>query len=350
MSPSWFEIPTASINEDSMQAAQQRQQQLTKPVGSLGVLEEIAIRIAGMQGVTRPHIERPHITIFAGDHGITDEGVSAFPQAVTAEMIRNFSRGGAAICVLARENHAHLEVVNTGTVSKLEALNNVLDARIASGTANFSKQAAMTPEQLNRALEIGQNSAIHASESEAQLFIAGEMGIGNTSAATALSCAILELPATQLTGAGTGLDAQGIIHKSNIINNALSLHKNKINTPMNALQYFAGFEMAAIVGAYISCAQLGIPVLVDGFITTAVALAAVKIKPEIAPWLIYSHASQEYGHAKLMQALNAQPLLDLQMRLGEGSGAAMALPLIRLACSLHSQMATFEEAAISGEL
>ncbi len=350
MIPSWLEIPCRTIDQSATRAAEVHQQRLTKPPGSLGVLETLAIRLAGMQGVKRPTLERPHITVFAGDHGIAEEGVSAFPQAVTAEMVRNFARGGAAISILARENHAHLEVVNVGTVSKIEPLKGVLDARISSGTANFLNGPAMSEQQRNQALEIGRSVVIHACEFDAQLFIAGEMGIANTSAATALSCSLLNLPAKSLAGPGTGLDVDGVKHKIEVIDNALARHQKNINSALDALQYFAGFEMVAIVGAYISCAQHGIPILVDGFITSAAAVAAIRIKPEIEPWLIYSHHSQEPGHATLMKNLNAQPLLDLKMRLGEGSGAATALPLLRLACNLHSQMATFEEAAVSGKL
>ena len=350
MIPAWLEIPCSSVDQSAIEAAEAHQQQLTKPPGSLGVLETLAIRLAGMQGVKRSTLERAHITVFVGDHGIAEEGVSAFPQAVTAEMVRNFARGGAAISVLARESHAHLEVVNVGTVSEIEPLKGVMDARIAPGTANFSKHPAMSEQQRNQALDIGRSVVIHASEFDAQLFIAGEMGIANTSAATALSCSLLNLPAKRLAGPGTGLDTDGVKHKIKVIDQALAQHQKSINSALDALQYFAGFEMVAIVGAYISCAQHGIPVLVDGFITSAAALAAIRIKPEIEPWLIYSHRSQEPGHDTLIKALNAQPLLDLQMRLGEGSGAATALPLLRLACNLHNQMATFEEAAVSGKL
>lgn len=350
MIPSWLMHPCASIDQKAEQAAEQHQQNLTKPPGSLGQLENLAIQLAGMQGVKRPTLERTHITVFAGDHGIAAEGVSAFPQAVTAEMVRNFARGGAAICVLARENHAYLEVVNTGTVAEVEPLEGVFDARIAPGTANFAQEAAMTTEQLIRAMDIGSAAAIRASEMDAQLYIAGEMGIANTSAATALSCILLNLPAEKIAGPGTGLDLQGVARKIAVINDALKHHEEDITGPMEALQYFAGFEMAAIVGAYIRCAQLGIPILVDGFITTAAALAAIQIQPEVKKWLIYSHASQEPGHAVLLQALDAHPILNMHMRLGEGSGAATALPLLHLACSLHSQMATFSEASVSNKL
>jgi nicotinate-nucleotide--dimethylbenzimidazole phosphoribosyltransferase len=346
----WLDNPVATINQTARQQAAERQGQLTKPPGSLGRLEEIAIRLAGMQGVKKPEINKASITIFAGDHGIADEGVSAFPQAVTAEMVRNFARGGAAICVLARENQAQLEVVNCGTVSEIETLQGVIDARIAPGTANFSKQTAMTDEQLAQALAIGQQAIERAKQNNVQLFIAGEMGIANTSSATALACQLLSLPAEKLAGPGTGLDSNGISHKANVINTALALHQANISNPLDALRTFGGFEVAAITGAYIAAAQAGIPALVDGFIATAAALAAVKIKPEVAEWLIYAHASKEPGHALIMTALDARPLLDMDMRLGEGSGAATALPLIKLACALHNNMATFAEAAVSGKL
>ncbi len=350
MSATWINNPIANINLEAQHAAEQHQQQLTKPPGSLGKLESLAIRLAGMQGTKRPTLERTHITIFAGDHGIANEAVSAFPQAVTAEMIRNFSRGGAAICVLARENHAHLEVINTGTVNEIEPLNGVLDQRIAAGTHNFTKQPAMDQAQLTRALEIGRATVVRALEQDAQLFIAGEMGIANTTSATAISCVLLKTPASLLTGPGTGLDNRGIEHKIEVIENAIQKYHLSHNEPMEVLRHFGGFEVAAITGTYLTCAQLGLPALVDGFIATAAALAAIKINPQVASWLFYAHASKEPGHARLMEALNAEPLLDLEMRLGEGSGAAMALPILKLACSLHSQMATFSEAAVSGKL
>lgn len=345
-----FDPPIKTLDAISLRGAEARQSQLTKPPGSLGRLEGIAIRLSAMQGSERPSVDKVHISIFAADHGIAAEGVSAFPQAVTAEMVRNFARGGAAISVLSRHLGASLEVINCGTVSEVELLPGVIDSRIAAGTANFLLQAAMTEAQLAEVLAIGQAAAQRAQTSGTQLFIGGEMGIANTSAATAVACALLELPAEDLAGPGTGLDAQGVSHKAQVINQALALHRPHIDSPLEALRRVGGFELAALTGSYLACAELGIPVLVDGFIASAAALVAVRHQPAVVDWLFLAHASAEPGHQHIVTALGQSPLLDLGLRLGEGSGAACAVPVMRLACALHNEMATFAEAAVSGRL
>jgi nicotinate-nucleotide--dimethylbenzimidazole phosphoribosyltransferase len=288
-----------------------------------------------------------HIAVFAGDHGVTAEGVSAFPQAVTAEMVRNFARGGAAISVLARQLGASLEVLNLGTAVDPGPLDGVSHLHLGPGTANFAREAAMSAEQLARALHAGRQTAERAVNSGAQIFIGGEMGIGNTTAASAMACALLDAPAELLAGPGTGLDAGGVSRKAAVIRNALALHHEHLDTPMEVLRHFGGFEIAALTGSYLACAKMGLPVLVDGFITTVAALAAVRISPACGDWFFYSHASAEPGHARVLEALAAKPLLDLGMRLGEASGAAVAVPLMRLACALHNEMATFAEAGVS---
>lgn len=349
MTNDWTQRPVQAINQGVMQAAGERQNQLTKPPGSLGQLEQIVIRLAGMQGEARPRADRVHISIFAADHGIAAQGVSAFPQAVTAEMVRNFARGGAAISVLARELGATLEVINCGTVSEVEPLPGVIDSRVAAGTADFLDQPAMSHAQLDEAMAIGCAAVLRASAAEAQVFVGGEMGIANTSAATAVACALLDLPADALAGPGTGLGSEGISHKARVLAQALALHRPDIDSPLEALRRLGGFELAALTGAYLACAQLGIPVLVDGFIASAAALVAVRHQPAVADWLLLAHASAEPGHQRLVQALGQIPILDLGMRLGEGSGAACAVPMLRLACALHDGMATFAEAAVSGK-
>jgi nicotinate-nucleotide--dimethylbenzimidazole phosphoribosyltransferase len=345
MSRHWFDPPIAAPDAAVESAARQRQAQLTKPPGSLGRLEELGITLAAMQGTQRPRVDRLWITVFAGDHGVAAEGVSAFPQVVTAEMVRNFARGGAAISVLAKEWNARLDVVNVGTVQPLEDLPSVLDARVGPGTANFVHESAMTVEQLHEALTAGHDAAERAAINGAQVFIGGEMGIGNTTSATAIICSLLELPAAQLTGPGTGLDAAGLVHKGLVIERALARHRDP--HPLITLQRLGGFEIAALAGAYLRCGQLGLPVLVDGFITTAAALAAVRLRPELAAWLFYAHCSAEPGHRQVLETLKAKPLLDLGMRLGEGSGAAVAIPILRVAAALHAGMATFAEAGVS---
>lgn len=347
MALEWLSNPVSQLNDAAREAALQRQGQLTKPPGSLGRLEDLAVSLAAMQGHEKPTLEKVHITVFAADHGVAEEGVSAFPQAVTVEMIRNFSRGGAAISVLARSLEAPLEVVDVGAALDVEPMQGVISERAASGTANFCKAPAMSEEQLTVALAAGRHALQRAQENGAQLFIGGEMGIANTTAATAIACALLKRPATELVGPGTGLDNKGMQHKAEVIERALAFHLGSLNEPLPVLQHLGGFEIAALVGAYIAAGQAGITILVDGFISTAAALVAQRIQPGVSDWMIFAHASAEPGHAQMVQALNVEPLLDLGMRLGEGSGAASAVPLLRLACELHANMATFAEAGVS---
>lgn len=347
MNTDWIYAPNAPINEPAQREAEHRQTQLTKPPGALGRLESLAIRLAGMQGTPRPALDRVHIGVFAGDHGVVAEGVSAFPQAVTTEMVRNFARGGAAISVLARQLGATLEVLNLGTVVDPGPLDGVLRLDLGPGTANFAKEPAMTAEQLARALHAGRQTAERAQHGGAQLFIGGEMGIGNTTAAAAIACALLDAPAESLAGPGTGLDTHGVARKAKVIRDALVLHRAHVGDPMETLRRLGGFEIAALAGSYLACAKMGLPVLVDGFISTAAALVAARACRGCDNWFLYSHASAEPGHARVLDALEAKPLLDLGMRLGEGSGAAVAVPILRLACALHNGMATFAEAGVS---
>ncbi len=347
MTNQWLSQPTAPLNEAAGQRAREHQQQLTKPPGSLGRLESLALWLAVRQGTERPAADRIAITIFAADHGLASEGTSAFPQAVTGEMVKNFAHGGAAISVLARELGAQLEVVDLGTLHDPGPLFGVIDNRLGPGTANALHQPAMTPEQLQAALASGRGAIARAKDKDSQLFIGGDMGIGNTASATACACALLGLPAGELTGPGTGLDAAGVARKAALIQQALDSHREALNSPLEILRHLGGFEIAALVGSYIASAQHGLPVLVDGFISSAAALLAVRIQPGARDWLLFCHRSAEPGHARLLDALDAKPLLELGLRLGEGSGAASAVPLLRLACALHNGMATFAAAGVS---
>lgn len=344
----WTQASSAFLNTNTQQAAMARQAVLTKPAGSLGRLEEIAIQLAAMQGTETPHIHRPYIAVFAGDHGVATEGVSAFPQVVTGEMIRNFARGGAAISVLAKSQGATLHVYNCGTAYPVEPLTGVTDRSIAAGTFNFLQQAAMTETQCAQALAIGKEAVEKALAQGCDLFVAGEMGIANTTSATAIASVLLATDPAQITGRGTGIDDAALAHKIEVIRQGVERHQITLTSPLRTLQYLGGFEIAAIAGAYIAAAQAGLPILVDGFISSAAALVAVKHNPSVRDWMLFSHASAELGHATMMQALAANPLLDLGMRLGEGSGAGVAISLLRLACDLHNQMATFDDAGVSG--
>lgn len=350
MNTDWLAQPCAALNESSRSEALERQGQLTKPPGSLGKLEVIAVQLAAMQGTVKPKMERTHISIFAADHGVAAEGVSAFPQAVTAEMVKNFARGGAAISVLAKQIKATLEVINLGTAFPVESLTKVRDEQIAGGTANFAQGPAMTEAQLAAALQSGRAAVLRAKQAGAQLFIGGEMGIANTTSASAIACALLQEPPQFLAGPGTGLDSKGVAHKAAVIQRALELHKTNLAKPLDVLRHVGGFEIAALAGAYIAAAQNGIPVLVDGFISSVAALSAVRIQPGVRHWMLFAHTSAEPGHQRVLAALDAHPLLQLGMRLGEGSGAATAVPLLQLACALHNNMATFAEAGVSDKL
>lgn len=357
MTKLWWQNDCLAINEKVKREAQDRQEILTKPPGSLGRLEDVAIILASLYCDNKPEIKQPLITIFAGDHGVVAQGVSAFPQAVTVEMIRNFINGGAAISVLANENNASLQVVNCGTAFEIDFADDyadLLDKSIAAGTADLSEVSAMTAEQLEQALAIGQQVVEQGKKDGIDLFIAGEMGIGNTTPAAALGCAYINpsenneaINVADMTGRGTGIDDTAWANKVRVIEKALARLDVKALSPQEILQELGGFEIAAIAGAYIRCGQLGIPVLVDGFITTAAALAACKMNPQVKDWLLFSHQSEEQGHQLMLAALNARPLVQLGLRLGEGSGAATVLPLLRQACALHNKMATFAEAAIS---
>jgi nicotinate-nucleotide--dimethylbenzimidazole phosphoribosyltransferase len=346
MITAWWLQPCAAADADVADTAQERQRQLTKPAGSLGQLEAIAVRLAALQGNPLPRLEQVHIGLFAADHGVVAEGVSPYPQEVTGQMLRNFINGGAAISVLARSLGAHMTVVDLGTVAPLN-LPGVRQVRLSAGTKNLAKEPAMSVLECEQALQAGREVAQEAAAAGAQLFIGGEMGIGNTTAASALGCLLLACPASELVGPGTGLDARGVNHKAQVIEAALALHAQVAGDPLAALASVGGFEIAALVGSYLGAAQAGLPVLVDGFICTVAALVAVRLNSGCRPWLFFSHRGAEPGHARVLQALEAEPLLALGLRLGEGSGAALAVPLMRLACELHAGMATFTEAAVA---
>lgn len=344
----WLDDDVRPIDACAAEAARARQGTLTKPPGSLGDLEMLAIRIAGWQRRERPSLDSVHITVFAGDHGIVAEGVSAFPQAVTVEMLRNFARGGAAISVLARVLGATFEVVNLGTVSPVAGGAN--DTWLGPGTVSFAQDAAMSEAQLAAAFAAGRQSVERAVAADAQLYVGGEIGIGNTTAAAALACALLPAEPETLAGPGTGLDAEGVARKAAVIRRSLERHAGGLGSATQILRRLGGFEIAALAGAYVRCAQVGLPALIDGFISTAAALVAHRLRPGADAWWLFSHRSREPGHTALLAALQARPLLDLGMRLGEGSGAAMAVPILRLACELHGRMATFAEAGVSERL
>lgn len=344
---SWCQTPARAVDLDAREAATTRQAQLTKPPGALGRLEDVAIQLAALQGRDRPALDHVHISVFAADHGVAAAGVSAFPQAVTAQMVANMANGGAAISVLARALDAELELIRLGTVAPVGPHPRVREAPIASATDNLAERPAMGWNQLAAALAEGAAAVGRARASGAELFIAGEMGIGNTTSAAALAAALLGLPAAALVGPGTGLDDAGLERKQALIEQALQLHRERLAEPLSALACLGGFEIAAMTGAYVACAQQGLGMLIDGFISSVAALAATRLCEGAGNWMLLAHRSAEPGHRAVIDALQLQPMLELRMRLGEGSGAAVALPLLRLACRLHAEMATFDQANVA---
>jgi nicotinate-nucleotide--dimethylbenzimidazole phosphoribosyltransferase len=347
MLPDWIHQECAKISAVHRDGALARQAQLTKPAGSLGRLELLAAELAGLQQTERPRADRVPIIIFAGDHGIVAQGVSAYPQEVTIAMLSNFASGGAAISVLARELGSTLEVIDAGTLAATPLAGIVTD-KPRHGSRDFSKEAALEPAELVFAMECGKRAVLRTITDSPDILIFGEMGIGNTTTSAAIAAALLGVEAEQITGNGTGIDAPVRARKVRVIDQALAHHglAGIGVCPEQILCAVGGLEIAAICGAIIAAAQLRIPVLIDGFIVSVAALAAARLNPSCRPFLLASHRSAEQGHRLVLGALGVRPLIKLDLRLGEGSGAAVTLPLLRLACALHNGMATFAQANV----
>ncbi|GCE45791.1 nicotinate-nucleotide-dimethylbenzimidazole phosphoribosyltransferase [Thermosporothrix hazakensis] len=334
------------LDRAAMEQARQRQQQLTKPAGSLGRLEEIAIRIAGMQQTPVPRINHKAVIVMAGDHGVTREGVSAYPAAVTPQMVLNFLQGGAAINALARQANVQMIIVDVGVAAELSHPG-LLSRKVAYGTANMAQGPAMTPEQMMQALLVGIETAHATIAQGADLLAIGEMGIGNTTAASAIAAALLQLPVSELTGYGTGIDEEQRQHKVRVIEQALAVNQPDPLNPLEVLRCVGGLEIAGLVGVLIGAVEHRVPVVIDGFISTAAALVASTLHPTIREYLFAGHASVERGHRLILERLELRPLLQLDMRLGEGTGAVLAMQIVEAAVCTHSEMATFAEAGVS---
>jgi len=331
----------------AVEAARRRHDRLTKPPGSLGRIEDLGCRLAGIQARATPRCDRVAVLIFAADHGVAARGVSAFPQAVTAQMLANFAAGGAAIGVLARQLDAELEVVDAGVAHRVDPALPIVHARIADGTTDLATGPAMDPEQSTAALDLGAARARRACERGCELLVPGEMGIGNTTAAAALLACLGPAPVAECIGRGTGIDDEGLARKRAAVDAAVRRHAG--DDPFAVLAGCGGFEIAAMSGAMLAAAARRVPVLVDGFIAGVAALAACRLAPACREHLIFAHRGAEHGHRRLLELLDADPLLDLDLRLGEASGAALAVPLLRAACALLAEMATFDEAGVGAE-
>jgi nicotinate-nucleotide--dimethylbenzimidazole phosphoribosyltransferase len=329
----------------------------TKPPGSLGLLEQVGLRLGLLQRTLLPKVERTRVCVFAGSHGIANEGVSAYPSEVTGQMVLNFLSGGAAVCVLARAAGASLHVVDVGVDANFpESVferPGFFPRRVKCGTSSFVDMSAMSFEECDAALEAGREQARLAVRDGVDALAIGEMGIGNTTSAAALSAALLEVDPVDVVGRGTGVDDAGLLRKLEAIRAALSLHKTALSGADAARHWLAsvgGFEIAAMVGCILEAARLRLAIVVDGFIATASALLALRMEPESLETCFFAHESSEHGHALVLNALKQKPLLKLEMRLGEASGATLVLPLLRAAALLMCEMATFESAKISGSV
>lgn len=333
-------------DESFAKRARDRQLRLTKPPGSLGVLEELAARLAAIQRTERPRTRGRAIVVFAGDHGVCQEGVSPYPSEVTGQMLSNFTRGGAAINALAGVADAEVVVVDVGVVAPPEVSDGEVALRARSvrpGTRNFTREPAMTVSEVDAAMKVGADEAKRLED--VAIVGLGEMGIGNTAAASAMTAALTGLPAAQVTGPGTGLDPAGVHHKIEVIQRALALHD--LADPMDVLRKVGGLEIAALVGLCLEAARRRLVIVVDGFITTAAFAVAWRLCPRVKDYAFFSHRSTEPGQGALLRMMEAEPILDLSLRLGEGTGAALAIPVLDAAVAAHNQMATFESAGVS---
>ena len=368
MTASWLdgidgEIPPADAMAQATASA--HLDRLTKPPGSLGGLEAIAIRLAGIRGGLVTDIERPVVIVFAADHGVAARGVSAYPPEVTAQMVANFVAGGAAINVLARASGADLLVVDIGVAGGADPMAadtaepdgvtgsdaagaRLVRARIAAGTSDMTAAPAMTREEATAAIEVGRRIVAEVVDGGADLIAIGEMGIGNTTAASAIVAALTGRPAADVTGRGTGVDDPGLQRKVAAIETALALHRPDPGDPIGVLAAIGGLEIAGLVGAILAGSAARIPIVLDGFITGAAALVAAGLARNLPERLIAAHRSVEPGHAVVLDRLGLVPILQLDLRLGEGSGAALAIPIIRAAARICGEMATFDEAGVSG--
>lgn len=319
---------------------------LTKPPGSLGALEELAIQLSAITGELKPTLTPPAVLVFAADHGVAAEDVSAFPQEVTAQMVANFANGGAAINVFARQIGAQVEVVDVGVASTL-TIPGVTLAKVRAGTANMAVEDAMQADEAVDAINVGIVAVERAKKAGANCIIVGEMGIANTTASSAMLAVLLGVPPARVVGAGTGINSTQQAHKVAVIERAISARQANPEAPLEVLAKLGGLEIAAMTGAYIAAAAHRLPAIVDGFIATVAALTACRLCPEVRGYLIFGHRSQEPGHDIALKALDAKPLLDMGMRLGEGSGAALAYPLLQAATAMVAEMATFDSAGVS---
>lgn len=339
-----------SLDKQAVAAARQRQDDLTKPRGSLGRLEELSCRVSGMMAQMPPRIRHKAVIVMAGDHGVVAEGVSAYPSAVTAQMATNFLEGGAAINVLARHIGAQVVVVDMGVAAVLKPQAGLIIKKIAPGTGNIARGAGMTYEQAVQSILIGADVAKAQIEGGVDILATGDMGIGNTTPSAAIAAALSGFPPKLFIGRGTGLDEAGLDRKLAAVKRALAVNQPDPLDGVDVLAKVGGFEIGGLTGVILAAAALRRPIVIDGFISTAAAMLAARLAPLSCEYMIAAHRSQEQGHKLMLEWLKLEPLLDLGMRLGEGTGAVLAMSLVEAACKILAEMATFHGAGVSDKL
>lgn len=343
-----FKISPVSNAQDQM--IQQKIDLKTKPLGALGLLESLALQIARVQGATLPQdtlkIAHPTLLVFAGDHGIAAQGVSIAPSEVTRQMVQNFAHGGAAINVFCRQVGFKLEVIDCGILTPVEGVEGIINQRLGAGTEAIHLAPAMALNTVDKGFAMARDLIERHHQAGCNLIAFGEMGIGNTSAAAAIMAAMMQLDVADCVGRGTGINAETLARKLALIEQALQLHQHALTGPKAVLACLGGFEIVQMTGAILAAAERKMLVVIDGFIATAAALVAVNIAPNVRDYLIFAHQSDEEGHLRMLDFLQAKPLLSLGLRLGEGTGAALALPLIQAAVNFYNQMASFSDAGI----
>lgn len=342
-------VQIVSPDTSLLSALQNKVDRKTKPLGALGQLEKLAIQIGLIQQRLDPQLQSPHMLVFAGDHGAAKAGVSAYPQEVTWQMVENFLAGGAAINVFARQNGLGLTVVDAGVAHEFGARPGLINAKVAAGTANYIDMPAMTAEQCEIAMVRGASIVRDLAAQGCNVLGFGEMGIGNTAAASLLTHCLTGVPLAGCVGRGTGLDDAGLARKQQLLDKALQRYRagNSTDEPLQVLAELGGFEIAMMVGAMLAAAELRMILLIDGFIVGSAALTAMRLAPALRDFCVFCHQSAEAGHQAQLHAMRAEPLLDLGLRLGEGTGAALAYPLVQAAVSFLDEMASFESAGVA---
>ena len=335
------------LDSTCQEKARKRQDQLTKPIGSLGRLEDLSVQLAGIYRTDRPMVRKKVIFTMAADHGITAEGVSAYPSDVTTQMVLNFANGGAAINVLGRHVGAQVITVDMGVATDMEWPKSVVSRKVRKGTRNMARESAMTIEEATTAIIKGVELCHDAISAGADLIGIGDMGIGNSTSASALTSVFTGITASEVTGRGTGLDDEGLEKKIKTIEKIIRFHNLDSKNPIDVLSKIGGLEIAGMTGVILGAASTSVPVVLDGFIASSSALVAAKIAPASLAYMIPSHRSVEVGHIAILTHLGLDPILDLRMRLGEGTGAALAMNIIEASCKILNEMATFESAGVS---